>query len=306
MRHNAPLWAALICAGVLALFYDWFAVADRYAIFLYGHTTVGISNAQPFDDLTSSRYWMSGLVACGAVAVLYSAAQWLFGRVAVLRKRAPRAPVWWQVWVWCAPALSAGILIITMTQNAPVLPLPLALACVAATLAGLGFALLPGTWAAQRPADLAWLACDGLGLALPLLLTRAIELPGLGLSISVTAAWLYAIGGVLGSLAWLAVMSVLRAWRRRPAPGMAALLSAGAIWCYLLLPLAHHLFATPQAYQYISAASNFFASDPAVLLLSFGVTSAIAAGVSRARASKRFAIQVVHCGVIEQSREVQV
>lgn len=58
----ALLHAVPICLFILGLFYHWFAVADRYAVFLYEHL-----GATPFDDVTSSRYWMSGLVASGAV-----------------------------------------------------------------------------------------------------------------------------------------------------------------------------------------------------------------------------------------------
>jgi len=64
--------AVTITLFIFALFYKWFAVDDRYAVFLYNHL-----NATPFDEVTSSRYWMSGLVVSGAVMVLYIAANWL-------------------------------------------------------------------------------------------------------------------------------------------------------------------------------------------------------------------------------------
>jgi len=54
------LHALLIRGGVLALFYYWFVVANRYVIFLYMHL-----DATPFDERTRSRYWMAGLVATG-------------------------------------------------------------------------------------------------------------------------------------------------------------------------------------------------------------------------------------------------
>ena len=38
----ALAWAVPISLFLLALVYYWFGVADRYAIFLYGHTSVGI------------------------------------------------------------------------------------------------------------------------------------------------------------------------------------------------------------------------------------------------------------------------
>ena len=44
--------------------YYWFAVANRYVIFLHAHL-----DATPFDDVTRSRYWIAGLVASGIVMV---------------------------------------------------------------------------------------------------------------------------------------------------------------------------------------------------------------------------------------------
>ena len=60
---------ALLCAVpvsllVLSLFYYWFAVADRFFIFLYYHDMGSVvPDTSPFSPVTSSRYWMAGLVA---------------------------------------------------------------------------------------------------------------------------------------------------------------------------------------------------------------------------------------------------
>ena len=81
-------WGPVLAAAVpislfvLGLFYHWFAVADRYAIFLYGHSARGIPLAQSSDAMTRSRYWMAGLVAAGAVMVIYTAFNWILGRIA--------------------------------------------------------------------------------------------------------------------------------------------------------------------------------------------------------------------------------
>ena len=103
---------------ILGLFYYWFGVANRYDIFLYGHTAKGIPITQPFDVLTSSRYWMAGLVGSGIVMVFYTAVHLLLAR---LRKQY-RAPAWWHVWVLCLPAVLVGVPVITMTVNSPTLP----------------------------------------------------------------------------------------------------------------------------------------------------------------------------------------
>ncbi len=275
--------AVPIVLFVLGLFYHWFAIADRYAIFLYGHVAPNILLAQPFDAMTRSRYWMAGLVAAGAVMVIYTAFNWVLGRIADRREQDYCPPTCWRVWVLCAAPLIIGIPAITMTRNTPTLPLGLAAACVIATLAGLALALLPCEWAARRPVDLIWLAFDGLGLMPILLLFRSVELPGRGVSVSMPLAVLFATGGLLAGIAWLGVMSGLRAWRRRPAPTAGALLASGLCLSYLLMPLVHHLFATPPGYRYISTASNFFAFNPVLQLAVVAVAAGTAVAVTRLR-----------------------
>jgi hypothetical protein len=59
--------AAAVSLLTLARFYYWFAVADRYTIFHYEHL-----GATPYDALTTSRYWMCGLVARDITLVVYA------------------------------------------------------------------------------------------------------------------------------------------------------------------------------------------------------------------------------------------
>lgn len=252
---------------VMSLFYYWFAISDRYAIFLYDHLGAG-----PFDPFTVGRYLMTGLVASGVVLALYALSQWLIGRLMGLRFQVYTPPPWWSVWVLSVPVLLMGIAAITMTQNRPTLPLELAAAVTATTLAGLAVALMPGRLAAQQPAELAWLGLNGAGLVPMLLLVRAIELPGRSLA-TPELAYTAAIGGCLASVAGLILLRWLRARLGRPPVGAGQLLLAGLAVSYLLLPLAHYLFFTPPAYRYISAASNFFAFSPGVQVLSWAFTS---------------------------------
>lgn len=277
------LEATLVSIFVLGLFYYWFGIADRYAVFLYGHTATNIPPAQPFDVITSSRYWMAGLVAAGAVMVLYVTANWLHGRMCVRRQKPCTTAIWWQVWVGCAIPISLGIPAITMSVNSPTLPPTLAAACVVATLLGLAVALLPGQWAAERPLDLIWLAADGLGLMPALMLMRAVELPGRGVSLSPAVAWFVAIGGLVAGALWLAGMSLLRLWRHKDIPGAGSLLLAGVGLSYVLMPLIHHLLATPPGYRYISTASNFFAFNFGIQLIAVIMAAGLAVGATTAR-----------------------
>lgn len=249
--------ALAVTLFVLGLMLYWFGVADRYAVFLYGHL-----GATPFDAVTSSRYWMSGLVAAGTVLALYGGFGFVAGQLDAAGVVEYRAPRWQPVWLWCAAPAALGVMAITMTANAPTLTLRLALATALATVAGLAPALAAGEWAARRPLELALLALDGVGLVLVLVLLRAVELPGRGLKVETGTAWLVAGTSLFAAVVWLGGTTLLRRGLRRPGGDAAAILAAGAAWSYLVLPLAHHLLATPRGFRYISAASNFFALSP--------------------------------------------
>ncbi len=274
LLHSTP-----ITLFILALYYYWFAVADRYAIFLYNHL-----GATPFDGITTSRYWMSGLVVSGAVMILYTGA--LCARALLFR--AVRFPDWRRVWALCAIPLAIGIPLITMTQNAPTLPFSIAIVCAIAALLGLTFALMPASLATRHPAELVWLALDGLGIAVVLQFFWAIELPSRLPSVNATMAYSVSFGSIIFAALWLGAIGVARARRNAATPSASALFIAGVCWTYLALPLAHYLFATPPAFQYITAASNFFASNAAMQVLTWLVAAALAFGATRLRQFRQF------------------
>jgi hypothetical protein len=277
MAHALPA-AAL----VLGLFYYWFAVADRYIVFLYYHHLVMMGtvvlDTSPFSAVTSGRYWMAGLVASGAVLVIHTAASWLLGRL----KRDYRPPAWWRILVVCAVPLAAGIPLITMTVNHPTLPAANAARAALAALIGLALALLPGRMAAERPRGLAFLASDGLALALVLLLVGSLEHVFRLLARGSLLYLLVAAAGLLVGLAWLLAMTGLYLWRRQPPPGVTGLFLAGAIAAYLLMPLAHYTVGT-DGYFYITTADNFFANNFALQILAWLVGGGVAFGITRLR-----------------------
>ena len=79
----AAIHAIGASALVAGLYTYWFAVADRYIVFLYYHDMgPRAPDTSPFSAVTSSRYWMAGLVAGGAMMGVYVTANWLAGRLA--------------------------------------------------------------------------------------------------------------------------------------------------------------------------------------------------------------------------------
>jgi hypothetical protein len=86
-------FAVPIVAGMGFLFYRWYAVRDRYFIFLYYHDMGAGFDTSPFGWVTAGRYRMSALVASGAVMVPYLALNLILGRAI----KGYRAPVWWRL-----------------------------------------------------------------------------------------------------------------------------------------------------------------------------------------------------------------
>lgn len=269
----------LVDVIVLSLFIYWFTFADRHVVFLYGYDMGRqVPDASPFSEVTSSRYWMAGLVAAGAIMILYATANWLLGR------RAPRfdAPEWWRVWLLCVPLLLFGIPLITMTANQPTLPLKYAAQTTAAALIALALALSPGRMAANRSVDLIWLASDGFGLMMILL-----ALPGFGylrqwLERGQTGYIVMMLAGFGGGLAWLIMMTFLRSVRRRSSPTVGELLLAGFAVSYLLMPLFHHIFFT-DGYFYITDSDNFFDRNMVVQAFVWLVGFTVALVITRLR-----------------------
>lgn len=253
-------WIVLL---VLGLFYDWFAVANRYSIFLYEHL-----GATPFDEITRSRYWMSGLVAAGFVLAIDTAMQWALGRAAALCGRAYRPPDWRRVWLLCALPLAAGILWITMRLNWPTLPAGLATACVAAAWIGVALALLPGQMAAQQPRRFIAAALYALGVAPSLLLVRAVELADL---IGAPLAYTIPVAMPVAGAGWMLLLRRVRV----PPPSPAAIGVAALCITYLALPLMHYLLFVPPDYRYITTADNFFARTLGVQLITFWVAAGL-------------------------------
>ncbi len=256
---------------VLALFYYWFGIADRYTVFLYGHLGAG-----PFDPRTVSRYWMSGLVAAGVVLVVYTGATGLWGRIQGSRERRWVPPEGWKVWLLSLPLIVPGVLWTTTHLNWPVLPFPLATVCAAVAAGGLFLALVPARMAAARPGQFFWLIGAGAGLVPVLLLLRVLErLPQGGKAVFYARV---AIAATLIGAIWTLTLAGVYArwygatWR------VAHLLVSGLCLSYLLIPLVHHLLFTPPAFRYISVADNFFASTLPGQVLGFAAAVGVAWG----------------------------
>jgi len=281
----AMFYAGPIIALVLYLTYTWFAVRDRYEIFLYFHDMGPGFDTAPFGRMTVGRYWMSGLVASGAAMVLYVAAHLVLGRAVV----AFRPPEPWRVWALCAVPLLVALPAIVMTVNDPVLPLVNAVQVTAATSIGLALAVVLGPYATERPAAYILLMIDGLPLALLLVSLIGFESYPRWLARGRTAM-IYTHLAVLaaGAVALAVTTAAYYVWPRLRVPGAAAWFVAGAQVAYLFLPLNHYLFwckddgtwLDADYFSYIPSADNYFAHSALVQVGIWVAVGLIALGVT--------------------------
>ncbi len=265
-------------ALTLALFYYWFAVADRYKVFLYYHDFV--SDTSPFSEVTSSRYWMTGLVAGGMVMVLYSGVSWLLRRLV----RGYNPPAWWRVWMIGSVPLLVGILLITMTANTPTLPASKAVQVTLVAVAGTGLALWPGKIAAARPRRLFLLCVDGWGMAAVLFIISMLE--RFERISEIRGGWplFVFVGSLTGAVVLLLGTSGIRIWRRASIPSAVELFLSGICIAYLLLPMIHHLCMT-DGYYYITDSDNFFPKSWWFRGVGWLIAVMVAVGVTRLRTS---------------------
>jgi hypothetical protein len=245
-------------------------------------------DTSPFGWVTTSRYWMSGLVAGGAVMMPYIAINLVLGRLV----KHFRAPQWWRLWVLCAVPLLIAVPAIVMTANDPVLPLANAAQVTAVTLIGLAPALMLGAVAAERPLDYLVLMIDGLGLACLLVSLASFEDYSQWIAEGSTGFVLFHLVIVAsGTLLLLITTSFYVRWRRTGMPSTAVWLVAGLDSAYLLLPLAHHLFLStdegswtdPGYFRYISDSDNYFARNPLFQIGVWMAVALIALGITRLR-----------------------
>ena len=149
LRPQSVLVGLLLAVPLIALYVYWFGYANRSLLFLYDHD-MGLPDTAPFSRLTSSRYWMSGLVAGGFLLLAALILQWR--RVHL---------DWRSCWFGVAIPALIGIPIITMRLNEPTLPIGLALATASVLVIASGIALWPLTTTEWERAEMWLIWLDG-------------------------------------------------------------------------------------------------------------------------------------------------
>lgn len=282
------LFAIPIVAFVTYLFYTWFAVMDRYQIFLYFHAMGPGFDTTPFGEVTVGRYWMSGLVASGAVMVPYALINLILGRTA----RSFRGPDPWRLWVACAVPLLITIPSIVTTVNDPALPFRHAAQVTGVLLVGLALVTWMGPYAATRPVPYLLLMFDGVGLAGLLMFMRAHETFCRVLD-GGNSALVYRFLAVLAAGIGLVIVltAVYRWWHRVSVPDSLSWVAAGASIHYLFLPIYHYLcwckddgsWLDADYFPYIPSVDNYFSTDLLFQIGAWAVVGVFAVAVTRLR-----------------------
>lgn len=258
--HGLPV--AFLVLGLLTY---WFGFANRSIVFLYDHDMgLPLTETAPFGRVTASRYWMAGLVASGFVLVLYIGLNWLAGRL----RANYLPPPWSVVWLVCLPIFLVAIPLITMGLHMPVLPWYLAAAVTLAAIVGVALALLPGELAARRPWDLLWLAADGWGLALLLLMLAQLDDLGRWLSDGMDWRVSLSLGISIAAIIWLLMLTAARYFIGVTVGDFWSLAASGICVAYLFLPLLHYLVGT-DGYFYITDSDNFLAGSLLMQLIAW-------------------------------------
>lgn len=274
-------WAGLTIGVILGLFYYWFAVANRYVIFLYTHLGAG-----PFDKSTSSRYWMASLVAAGVVLSVYAFVGWCRVRLADVFYQTYHLPPWQHVWLLSALPVAIGVWLITTRCNYPTLPWRLAAQCIVVAWVGIALALWLAELIVHQTSQAFWVILHGGGLVPIMLLLRAVELPSRGWAAS-ASAYLLATAGLAVGILWVGGAACLRAARREPPLNARSIFCAGLVLSYVVLPLVHYLLLTPPDARYITTAGNFFANTPTAQLACWGMSALVALLVTKRFGQKR-------------------
>ncbi len=277
-RLNEIVQAILVSILITAVYYYWFAIADRDYLFLYGHFGWG-----PFHSITAGRYWMTGLVLSSFIALFYTLFNLLLRLIFLVMKKNYSLPSWKHIWLISQPAIVAGVPLIIMNVSYPVMPFSITLMCITAASAGLGLGLYTSEMFMRDAKKFLIISLDGLGLVPPLILIPALGLPAKGI-LTMPLAIVLSSGSVIFSFAWL--MSISFVYKRRgiiPGRGYEILLFA-CFYSYLVLPMLHYLFATPPGRPYITASDNFFPDSFYLKILTWTVVFLTVFFISKLRA----------------------
>jgi len=231
----------------LGVYIYLFGFAYRKIVFLYEH--MGL---QPYDHITTGRYWMTGFVLSGFLSILY-----LSARLILKFGAKPEHISWKSIVILSVIPLTTGVIFITMTLGEPEMPFHIAMSAALALQIGLilGMSVVDDLMMNIKKTMI--YLVSGIGLVPFLVLFRVLELPERGI-ISMN----YAIAAVVflftGGLIWLYISCKIFKHAR---PGIIQQIKGILASGYVGLPLLHFLIATPKGIPYITSSDNFFADN---------------------------------------------
>ena len=272
------VYSVIISIVIAGVFYYWFAAAERNYLFLYGHY-----GWRPFHRMTLGRYWMTGLVLSCFITFTYTAVNYILLYSAGFLKKSYRIPSWKAVWFLSQPVVLAGIPVI-LNLNSPVIPADIIIICVTVISSGLALGLYCADILLHSIKKFIILSLDGIMLLPSLILMLSLELPAKGvLNMTYTAAIVIALGGIAVSFSGLIINSYFFK-RKKITPGKNhEIILFSFFYAYIILPMAHYLFAAPPGNPYITTSDNFFPDNNMLKLFTWILVSFITFIVYRLR-----------------------
>jgi hypothetical protein len=242
---------AFISVVVLALYYTWFVVLDRELIFLYGHL-----NATPFDASTSSRYWMTGLVAGGVILLVFT----LLNLIIKKFDSNFQIPDWSKIWKKSSLIFSLPVLLILTVLGEPKITFILSVRILLVLTTALALALYAASYLLNNLRGSIWAFLDGLGIMPLLIFIPSLIDYGIRKSLPVLL-FVAPLVIILSGLGWSLFVTFLYKRFKQPFTSPINILLSGLVTSYLLLPLLHYVSSRPGYVRYISNSANFFSND---------------------------------------------
>lgn len=279
-KHNFPclVHSTLISALVLALYSLWFVLLDRRFVFLYGHLY-----STPFDFRTVSRYWMTGLVASGAVLIACTIVNLVIKKV----RHDYQLPDWKVVWKYTCLITALPVFIILTFVGKPPIPALLSLWTLVVLFASLRLALYASSFIVNNFRQSVFAFFDGLAL-IPILQLLPLSFD-YGLRKAFPPVTVIApLVIILAGLFWLWIMTLFYKRFKQPFTSSINIFLSGLVSTYLLLPLLHYVNSRPGYIRYLSDSANFFANEVWLQITAFLVATGVLWRIGKWRKNNDF------------------
>jgi len=223
------------------------------------------------------------LVASGIVLIGYT----VFNLLAHAFIRDYRPPKWEIVWKHSVFILALPLFAMLVFLGTLPMPALLSFWILVVLFCGLALALYAGSYIAKSYRKSVWAFFDGLGLVPLFVLLPAIGVVLQRPSLPIVLVIVIPVGAICAGVFWFWIMTHVYRRFRQPFPSSFHIVLSGLAISFLVLPLLHYVTSRPGHVRYITASSNFFASNPWIQIAAFLIAVGLATAANRRRIKKK-------------------